>query len=153
MESVDLIRKITAKSLKEFLLYLRKTDQAKLNWKPLKNGRSVIQITQEVLAVCELLVKGFQSNFKDFNVEVYNKLLKDFSAVKELDQLVSQLQKSTKKLLSLIQPLGDLSKKIKTPFGTMTLLELACLHANHMHYHLGQIAYIQTLYGDTIIYE
>jgi hypothetical protein len=45
-----------------------------------------------------------------------------------------------------------LAKSYELPFGTFTGWEITEICMANMHYHVGQINYIQLLYGDSVFH-
>ena len=69
-----------------------------------------------------------------------------------LDACETALRENTQRLLQVVETLSeaDLSQTAVAPWGkTYTLAEGCMLHHWNLTYHLGQVAYIQLLYGDT----
>jgi hypothetical protein len=69
------------------------------------------------------------------------------------DKALAALEKNTAVLVSAIEALPNelLGDKLILPFGEgmeMTLAEVQFAAYWNMVYHVGQIAYVQTLYGD-----
>ncbi len=69
-----------------------------------------------------------------------------------LEACETALRENTQRLLQVVETLAaaDLSQTAVAPWGkTYTLAEGCMLHHWNLTYHLGQVAYIQLLYGDT----
>ena len=68
------------------------------------------------------------------------------------EKALTLLEKNTASVLEAIAHLSDdaFTESVLTPFGReMPRFEFAHMLISHMNYHIGQLNYIQTLYGDT----
>ena len=70
---------------------------------------------------------------------------------KTVDEAKSMLLESAAKYAQALRklPLEELGRQIELPFGTFSLAFLASMAATDLVHHHGQIAYIQTILGDT----
>jgi uncharacterized damage-inducible protein DinB len=126
----------------------------KLEWKPLDAGRSVLNLAQE----CAQSPKWFaalllQRSFTGVTPELLKAMEAERSAWKTLDECERVCRENSEIFYSVIRsiPETDLEIRVPLPFaGGMepTLAEIMMFHYWHCTYHLGQVNYIQTLYGD-----
>lgn len=119
----------------------------KLNWKPMENGRSVLDQFAECAASPEIMKRALSG-------QGYNYLEEDTAKRKSLTTLEAAeqaLRSGNQRLMTMIRELPDsrLSEKVNLPWGdTWSLCEIANMHYWNLVYHIGQINYIQTLLGD-----
>lgn len=66
------------------------------------------------------------------------------------EALIADFNASADELIAAVA--GDPLRKIVTPMGEQTALELAVFAAMHIGYHGGQLNYIQSLHGDAGIH-
>ncbi len=126
----------------------------RLEWKPLENGRSVLNVLQE----CAQSPQWFsalllQRSFSGISPEILKAMEIERCAWKTLDECERVCRENSEVLYSVIRaiPEADMQKKVPLPFGggmEPTLAEIMLFHYWHCTYHLGQVNYIQTLYGD-----
>ncbi|MCS6962291.1 MAG: DinB family protein [Deltaproteobacteria bacterium] len=150
MKPFDVTKSLTLKALKEFIAYASKTSDDKVNWKPSETARSVIEISQECLALANLLVVSAKENFSTLTEEKWQAEMNKAKGFTSLNDVLRQLRLKTNSLLRVFErfPPGKWSTTVKTGWGKMSIFEILWMHHNHLTYHLGQIAYIQTIYGD-----
>lgn len=134
---------------------LERTAQAvpedKLNWKPLDNGRTVLELLGDA-AQSPALCSGIINSNLQYGPELFRKMAEERSAWTREDAL-HHLQENTQQLIQDIEAFPD--KKLdelltlpmgggKTlPWGTWILMSYRSLMSR-----TAQINYIQTLYGD-----
>ena len=132
----------------------RAMTEEKLQWKPLDQGRSVIDQLQECARVPRWIAGVLRLRALPPTSEGERaKALEESKQWKTLDQLESVFRNHLEQLFSAIRefPEAELEKKITLPFGRgveRTLAEMMLLPQQNAIYHIGQINYIQTLYGD-----
>lgn len=138
----------TQKSLANLFEAARKVPADKHEWKPLDNGRSVLDLAQEC-ALCPLWVPGILTkrsiDMADFETaQVEQKKLTTLDAC----EAAAKANLETMKAAIMAFPDEEMDEEITLPWGTYTLGEVMGFPAWNLNYHLGQINYIQTLYGD-----
>jgi len=134
---------------------LAATPDDKANWKPESAGRSILEITIECAGVNSFMARCITSGVAPaINREDGEKLAKELTNLsKAADALKSSIDALTLAVSSL--PNEKLDSSITLPFLggiTTTLEEMLGRPYWHMSYHLGQINYIQTLYGDKMMH-
>lgn len=154
MRYQDQVILMTTRAVEALFRTARAVPADKVTWKPLDNGRTVLDQLQECAQV-PLFYKSILEQKKAPEVdEKYfqesRKLRQQWKTVAECEQ---KCLENSKQLLDVIGKLSDkdLQVKVKLPFaGGMerTLADLAMSHYANTSYHIGQINYIQTLYGD-----
>lgn len=144
----EYIIKDAVKSFENLMEGARKVPADKLDWKPLDNGRSVLNQVQEC-ALCPLWVPGLlekrafdPSGFADFETA------KGELSTLELCEAAGKANLETMKDAINALPESEMGVEIDLPWGRYTLTEVMGFPAWNMHYHFGQVNYVQTLYGD-----
>lgn len=127
----------------------------KLTWKVLDQGRSALDLLKE----CAQSPAWFGSILKnqspppDFTEADMAAAQKQRDQWKTLADCEKACKASSESLYAVIKgfPDKDLSKEIKLPWGenfTASMADIAMFQYWNLVYHLGQINFIQTLYGD-----
>lgn len=143
----------TRKAVDDLLRFARAVPADKLTWRPAEHARSVLEILQE----CAILPLGIADYLRE-RPQAPRDIRGYFAQMAQLDtfdQCVQALQANSETLYEAIRSVADadLSQTVVMPWGqTMTLAQLLLTHYWNLTYHLGQIAYIQLLYGDTKMY-
>lgn len=125
----------------------------KLNWKPLDNGRTVLDLLGDAAQTPIMVVELLKSpdNFNPY--ELFPKLTAEREGWTR-EQCLEKLQSNTAAAIEAIRatPDADLEKSITLPFGTRSVtlpLGAWMMIANRTFVsRFAQINYIQTLYGD-----
>lgn len=121
----------------------------KVNWKPLDAGRTALDLTIE----CAVFAAGTATTLttrKDptLDQEAYKRIEEETDTAEKATKL---LQDGTEALLAALEtfPEEHLTDKITMPWGMVITIGdlLNMIYWNNV-YHTGQIAYVQTLYGD-----
>jgi uncharacterized damage-inducible protein DinB len=153
MDYPKLVAKFTLDAVDELLRYARAVPREKLTWRPAEHARSVLEILQECATLPAALVAWLQERPQAVpSQEQYASFWAQAAALTTLEACENALRENTQHLLQVVQSLSeaDLSQTAVAPWGkTYTLAEGSMLHHWNITYHLGQIAYIQLLYGDT----
>jgi hypothetical protein len=121
----------------------------KLNWKPLDAGRSALQMAVECGVISHSAAKTLNTRQDPvMDMDEYQRIQTDTDTAEKAAALLSQ---GTDAVIAAIEafPAEHIDGKVKMPWGQeITFGDLMKLiHWNNV-YHTGQIAYIQTLYGD-----
>lgn len=126
----------------------------KLDWKPLDNGRSVLDQLQE-LAQAPDYVTGMltQDKAPEPDPERWEKLLAERKAWTTIEDCEREAKLRVGKLVEAIRQVPDekLTDTQWLPYDggrDFTIAEIMEYPRWNANYHLGQICYIQTLYGD-----
>jgi len=123
----------------------------KLTWKPLDTGRSVLSQIAECAVVTGFTAHILNSRvMPPFDNEAY---AQQTGALDTLDKALAALHASSEALVAAIEafPTEELDTKISLPWfpepQPFAQVMFVCYWNNL--YHVGQVSYIQTLYGDT----
>jgi hypothetical protein len=158
MRIQDFIIEGTQNAADEAFRYAAAVPQDKLAWKPLDGGRSVIEQAQE-LAKCPdwaySIVSGApMPDMNEASVAEYKAEIANWTTI---DVCKAECQKRLEKLFQLYREMPDerLSETKWLPFSggrDFSMIEMMSYPSWNFTYHAGQIAYIQTLYGDNNMY-
>ena len=122
----------------------------KVTWKPLEMGRSVLSQIVECA-----LITGYAANILSALKMQDHDEASHAQAKAELDTIekaLAALQANTDKLVAVIEafPTEELDNTLQLPWlpEPQSFAKLLLMSYWNNVYHIGQIAYIQTLYGD-----
>jgi hypothetical protein len=126
----------------------------KVGWKPLDEGRSVLDQCQEMAqcpAWCEQIISG--DSLPAFDEEMFAKIMEERKAWPTIEACKAECNRRLESLFKVIRSTSDeqLAKTKFLPFGggrEHTWQEMMDYPRWNFVYHLGQISYVQTLYGD-----
>jgi hypothetical protein len=148
---------VASEAAKEFFRYAKAVSADKLTWSPLESGRTPISLCQEI-AICptwgEHLLGPAEFGCGDGEFEEQGKLMASWDTVEKCEEQFFQRFKSYEQVARRLTD-EDLKKTKFLPFAggrNWTYLEMIEYVRWNTTYHLGQIAYIQTLYGDKELY-
>ena len=142
----------------EAFRYAAAVPEDKLNWKPLDAGRSALDQAQE-MAKCPdwayTLVSG--AAMPDFDADAMAAVKAEMSQWTTVEICKAECQKRLEKLFALYEELPDerLTETKWLPFAggrDFSMTEMMDYPRWNFTYHVGQIAYIQTLFGDEKMY-
>lgn len=136
----------------EFFKYMEEFPEDKLNWKPLDSGQSALSMAREIGITPTWAMMAMSD--KPFGEE---KADADKDSWKTIAECKAQYDQRFEKWAAFVRSLSeeDLKKTKFLPFNggrDHTFLELLEYPRWNTTWHLGQIAYIQTLYGDKDMY-
>lgn len=154
MRFQDQIVTATERAVDDLFRSARSMPEDKLHWTPHESKRSAMEILQE----CAQAPGWFSGmliarSMPDLSDDAFEKARAERSQWKTLDECERVCRENTAKLCEIIRsyPDEDLGIMIHIPFGggmDRSLADVAMFHLWNLNYHLGQINYIQTLYGD-----
>jgi uncharacterized damage-inducible protein DinB len=116
----------------------------KLNWKPAPTANSAMEIVNHVLGAVAWMTPMLQNGAPSDAPPEYEKATDRESAKRLLVQAAENYAAEVVKL----NP-ADLGNIVKLPFADFPLARVASMPVIDLVHHHGQIAYIQTLLGDT----
>jgi uncharacterized damage-inducible protein DinB len=114
----------------------------KLNWKPAPAAKSALEIANHTAAALEAMRPVLQGGAWQ---------RPEFAPATDLASAQALLRKTTQayaEALKSVSP-ADLERKIELPFGTFPLGRCCAFPVIDLIHHRGQIAYLQTILGDT----
>ncbi len=120
-------------------------------WKPMDAGRSALELVQE----CAVLNRFFAAAIRDGKAPEWSwdAYKGETARLDTPDKALKALEDATDELVAAIESVAeaDLDQVVSLPFAegfTVPMRDLLFFATKNMTYHHGQIAYIQTLYGD-----
>lgn len=158
MKVQDYMIGVTTEAMNEAFRYARATPPDKLDWKPMDEGQSVLSMCRE-LAKCPdwalqiLKAGGMQMDGDDTSGA-------EMGSWVTLDDCETACKAKLAAYFAYLADYPDdqLAGSMDLPFGpggsmkTFTIPEVMDYPRWNATYHLGQIGYIQTLYGDKSMY-
>jgi hypothetical protein len=145
---------MTDKAGQDFLLNVRAMPPDKLTWKPLGTGRSALDLLQEVAQSASYVIPILETrHVPDFNPEMFTRLMAERQTWDTIEKCEEVMRANHARLFEIIRnfPDEDLQHTVHLPFGEgfdQTMAEIMSYQYWNLSYHLGQVCYIQTLYGD-----
>lgn len=145
---------MTDKAGQEFLLNVRAMPADKLTWKPLDTGRSALDLLQEVAQSASYVIPILETRqVPDFNPEMFTVLMAERQTWDTIEKCEEVMRANHARLFEIIRnfPDEDLQQTVHLPFAggfDQTMAEIMSYQYWNLSYHLGQVCYIQTLYGD-----
>jgi uncharacterized damage-inducible protein DinB len=114
----------------------------KLNWKPAPTANSVLEIMNHVVAVIEFQTATIRGD-EGVQFQVLNFAMRD--------EAKDALQKAADEYSHVVTNVAedDWNRQITLPFGAFPMALIGEIAVGDSMHHHGQIAYIQTLLGDT----
>jgi hypothetical protein len=155
MREQDYIIASAREAMGEAFRYAKAVPEDKINWKPLDAGRSVLELARE-LAKCSDWAYGIVSG-TEMSMEESQAEMNSWATIAQCE---AAGQEKLARFLDFVDtfPSEKLAETIELPFGpggsmkTFAMSETMDYPRWNASYHQGQIAYIQTLYGDNQLY-
>ncbi len=150
-EYTSMVANSLRESAKAIVRIVNSTQPDKIEWSPLGEGRTVLDMVQECAVISLMSQETFSKCTQpEFDFELFGKLKVEYNTI---EKAIEAINTNTEALAKIIEAFPDdkLSVTIHLPFGsglTKTFAEFMMMPVNNMIYHYGQINYIQTLYGD-----
>lgn len=124
-------------------------------WSPLDLGRSALSQVAECAVIAGFSVQTLSARaVPPFDPAEFGAMMAQFDT---LDKAIEALQASTERLVEAIEafPSEELDTLVTMPYASEPMSWAEVMLGGHYWntvYHIGQIAYIQTLYGDAKMY-
>lgn len=158
MRLQDYMVEVTRDTMREAFKYASNVPADKLEWKPLETGRSVLDLCRE-MALCPtwcLDIVG-SANQPDWSEESMAAIKLEQEALLTVEDCRVECERRLAALFDHFRAMPDdrLSEQKWLPFSggrEFTMPEMMDYPRWNFTYHLGQIAYVQTLYGDREMY-
>ena len=146
---------VAAEAAGEFFRYASQVPPDKLDWKPLDEGQSVLSMCREIAMTPEWAYSVTADVAHD--EEASKASLAAMQSWNSVDQCQGEFLLRFEKWAEFIRafPTERLMEKKWLPFNggrDHSYLEMLEYPRWNFTYHLGQVAYIQTLYGDKGMY-
>lgn len=147
----DLAVQVTRQAARAVAGNLRAMPPEKQTWSPLDAGRTALSLVQE----CAVMNRYFAGILRDRKAPEFNwaEYQAACNALETSEKALAELEKATDELVREICafPEGELATMVRMPWGegfTVPFQAVMFMPYWNMTYHQGQLAYIQTLYGD-----
>ncbi len=146
--------RVTKQAADEAFKYAAAVPADKLDWKPLDGGRSVLDICQE-MALCPSWAKDLIGGKEEpeWNEEVAAKVEAEKKQFATVEACKAECYRRLEELFEMYREMPDerLAETKWLPYDggrDFAMEEMMDYPRWNFNYHLGQIAYVQTLYGD-----
>lgn len=152
MTAQQLIAQETLRAMEAILHQATNVPPDKLTWKPMEEGRSVLDQIAEC-AIIPRYMPGVLETLKgpEFTEEMMNAFKEDKAAIDSLEKAEATIRENTAKAVAAILAVPDDKLELEIPFFGPKMWKVSSIMCSHMwnlDYHTGQICYIQTLLGD-----
>ncbi len=155
MNVYDMVKNMTEEAVDALFRYAYAVPETRRDWRPAPQARTVMEILQEnaILPLAIATVLREQPQVAD--PAVFEEARARSGNLDTVEACERACRAATAEMIRALQdiPADDLHKTVTLPWqATYTLLQTAWLHYWNLTYHLGQVAYIQLLYGDKEYY-
>jgi uncharacterized damage-inducible protein DinB len=143
--------RMTANAAENLKINLEAMPADKREWRPLDAGRSALSLIQECAVINGFFARILhEGKAPEMKWEEYQAACAQLDTA---DKALSALMASTAELTAAIESVPEerLADEVTMPFHegmVMTMEQIMFAAYWNMTYHHGQLAYIQTLYGD-----
>ena len=154
MKLQDYVIDATKKAAEEVFRYAKAAPADRAAWKPLDEGRSILDLTRELAKTPDWAYETvFVETASEWNEEVMAAQRAEMESWKTIEECETQCFQRLERFFEAVRQLPDeqLSKTKWLPYEggrDYTIAEMLEYPRWNFNYHLGQIAYIQILYGD-----
>jgi len=154
MRLQDYLIGVTKSAAAEAFKYAKAMPDDKVDWRPLDEGRSTLDICRE-MAMCpkwaEDIISG--AEMPEWNEETMAAVKAEQEQWKTVEDCEAECNKRMESLIETYRNMPDerLKETKWLPYDggrDFTMPEMMEYPRWNFNYHLGQIAYVQTLYGD-----
>ena len=154
MRFQDYVIELTDRACKDLVVNARALPADKLEWQPMDQARSALDILQECSQSPSWFTGILQAKAcPDFNPEMMQEAMTARKQWTTIDACERTMQQNLEQLYAVIRdyPDADLDVKITLPFGENMVRSMADMMMGQFwntDYHIGQVCYIQTMLGD-----
>jgi hypothetical protein len=152
MTFYEALERMTQEAVDLLFRYARAVPEERLRWRPAEHARSVMEILEENAILPYVLCLVLQERPAQPDSSLWQRAAQLAGSLDTVDACEQACRKGTAELIQQIRELDPadlLHQSVMMPWGkAMSLFEIAYDHYWNLTYHLGQIAYIQLLYGD-----
>lgn len=150
----------TREAMAEAFRYAASVPENKLEWKPMDTGRSVMELCRELAQCAEWAYNILDGKFMTPSEEEGAQQQAEMDGWKTVADCEAAGKEKLGRYFEFLKAFPDerLGETMNLPFGpggsmkAFTMAEMMDYPRWNATYHLGQIAYIQTLYGDKGMY-
>lgn len=153
MKYQEYIVKAIESAADEFFKGARAVPADKLEWSPLESGRSVLDLCREIAMTPTWGAEVTQGVASDYSEEAMAAIKVEQSAWTTIDDCQTQFDQRMARLREVYAAISDEGLAVTRwlPYDggrDFTVKEMMDYPRWNLNYHWGQVAYIQTLYGD-----
>ncbi|HEY0867603.1 MAG TPA: hypothetical protein VGE01_09495 [Fimbriimonas sp.] len=153
MKYQDYIVDATREAAKEAFRYIAAVPADKVDWKPAETSRSVLDIARELARTPVWAYDIIGGKEQEFNEEAMAKEQEVMNGFKTVQDCQAECERQLEKLFEQYRGISDarLEETKWLPFDggrDFTVREMMDYPRWNFNYHCGQVAYIQTQYGD-----
>lgn len=155
MSFYDALERMTWEAVDMLFRYARAVPEARRTWRPAEHARSVMEIVTENAVLPHALLIALRERPSEADPTLWTRAEQMAGDLSTVDACEQACRNATTELIKAIREIPEeaLEQSVMMPWGKpMSLFEIAYDHYWNLSYHLGQIAYIQLLYGDTDFY-
>lgn len=139
------------KAANDLIAAVKATPDERINWRPLPEARPILPQLVECCLANRMWANILQT--RAHTVLPEGEATKAYKEIDSAVKAVEYIQETSDRVAEVIRniPDTDLSAIVPFPWDTQRGIPIAecCFHTYwNLSYHLGQISYIQTLYGD-----
>ncbi len=141
----------------EFFKYAKGVAPDKLEWSPLDHGRSALDQCREIAMCPTWAVQIVNGEALDWGEETMAQIKEEQSHWTTVADCEAEFAKRAAEMRTVFEAFPDerLEETRFMPFDggrDFTFIEMMDYPRWNLNYHTGQVAYIQTLYGDGAMY-
>ncbi|MBS1714613.1 MAG: DinB family protein [Armatimonadetes bacterium] len=154
MDYQEYMKDATQKAADEAFRYAKAVPDEKVAWKASDTSRSVLQLCQEMALCGKWAAEIIEDKpMPEWSEETQAKVQQEMDAFPDVDACKAECDRNLKALFALFSTLSDddLKRTKWLPYDggrDFTVAEMMDYPRWNFTYHLGQIAFVQTLYGD-----
>ena len=156
MKLQDFTIDATREAMDEAFRYAKTVPADKLEWKPMDAGQSVLSMCRELAQCADWTVGLLETGAMDWSEESQAAGFEEAAEWKTAEACETAAKEKLEKFAAYARDYPDakLKETVDLPFGpngsmrTFTMGEIMDYPRWNATYHLGQIGYVQTLYGD-----
>jgi hypothetical protein len=154
MRLQDYVIDATKKAMDEFFRYAKSVPADKIEWKPLDEGRSVLDLARELAKTPDWALDTISAEaLPELDEKAWAEQKQEMESWTTIEQCEAECQARLAHFNEAVRQLLDehLSKTKFLPYEggrDFTYAEMIEYPRWNANYHLGQIGYIQILYGD-----
>jgi len=130
--------------------FVTKTDPARLDWKPKAEGEdSKSRSIYDYLGECISINNGMAARLRG-----EESAPEEPAELSDCETACAQLRASGKNFADALRSCDEsiFDQKFQFPFGELSGTMLVTIPVSNMHYHAGQVNYVQCLYGDDVFH-
>lgn len=152
MDIYDLVQNLTNGAVEMLFRYAHAVPEDKREWRPAPEATTVMEILRENAILPFMLAEVLSKRPQQADESVWQAAQKKAGDLSTVEACERACRAGTAEMLRALREVSpdEMQQSVVLPWRmTSTLLQAATVHYWNLTYHLGQIAYIQRLYGDT----